>query len=615
MIPQTRLTFTAAFVAAFILAAAGCTLKNTDYPPNLLNPAGPGESKTDASGEVRIHTIQGASLRSPLEGQLVTGVPGIVIAFRGDGFYMQDPDPDGLIETSEGIFVYTGTVPKVRSGDAVRVDGRVEEFQPGGTESNNQPITHIVDARVTLMLSGNKAPEAVVLGENGVLPPWQTIENDKGVNFDPAEDGLDFYESLESMLITINQATVVGATNGFGETVILPDGLFNLRSSRGGLLASPEDLNPERLILDDNLQSIPSATTGDRLDGPITGIMDFSFGSFKLQPISPVKWSRSGLKPETARAANVDELTVATYNLDNLSAADDESRFVTFAGQIVSALLSPDILILEEVQDNNGVLDDGTVDANLTYRRLTDAIQRAGGPDYQFRDVRPGDNQDGGEVGGNIRVGFLFRTDRGLEFVDRPGKSAKAVTLLEENGLVRLSQSPGRIGSNDDAFLGSRKPLVGEFIYREKPLFLVGLHLNSKGPDSALYGLEQPPFEYSAPQRQEQAAIIHAFIGQLIVMEPNARVIVAGDLNDFQFSQTLKTLKGNELHNTIESLAPEEQYTYVFEGNSQVLDHILVSNSLLRTLTGVDIVHLNAEFPAARRESDHDPVVVYLTIH
>jgi predicted extracellular nuclease len=45
----------------------------------------------------------------------------------------------------------------------------------------------------------------------------------------------------------------------------------------------------------------------------------------------------------------------------------------------------------------------------------------------------------------------------------------------------------------------------------------------------------------------------------------------------------------------------------VFEGNSQILDQILISQNL-KPASSYDIVHMNAEFPD--QISDHDPQVV-----
>jgi predicted extracellular nuclease len=73
----------------------------------------------------------------------------------------------------------------------------------------------------------------------------------------------------------------------------------------------------------------------------------------------------------------------------------------------------------------------------------------------------------------------------------------------------------------------------------------------------------------------------------------------------------MTTLEGTILNTLIETLPPEERYTYVFEGNSQALDHILLSDHLFTSAPfDYDIVHVNAEF--ADQASDHDPQVVHL---
>jgi predicted extracellular nuclease len=100
-------------------------------------------------------------------------------------------------------------------------------------------------------------------------------------------------------------------------------------------------------------------------------------------------------------------------------------------------------------------------------------------------------------------------------------------------------------------------------------------------------------------------------------VDKKAQIVVAGDLNDFQFSPALASLRTGTADGTgpsiltdlINTLPLDQQYTYVFNGVSQVLDHILVSNSV----HGVhyQVVHVNAEF--ANQASDHDPQVVDIT--
>ena len=61
------------------------------------------------------------------------------------------------------------------------------------------------------------------------------------------------------------------------------------------------------------------------------------------------------------------------------------------------------------------------------------------------------------------------------------------------------------------------------------------------------------------------------------------------------------------MHDLIDTLPANERYSYVFDGNSQTLDHILVSDNLLEAAPEHDVVHVNAEF--ADQSSDHDPQV------
>ena len=107
-------------------------------------------------------------------------------------------------------------------------------------------------------------------------------------------------------------------------------------------------------------------------------------------------------------------------------------------------------------------------------------------------------------------------------------------------------------------------------------------------------------------QREQQARIVARFVRSIIDRDAAARVIVMGDLNDFEFSSSLAVLKAGGLVNLTETLPMLERYTYVFDGNGQALDHILVTRPLAAAAR-YDIVHVNAEF--ADRLSDHDPVI------
>jgi predicted extracellular nuclease len=304
---------------------------------------------------------------------------------------------------------------------------------------------------------------------------------------------------------------------------------------------------------------------------------------------------------------------VATYNVENLDPIDGPA-FARHAQLIVDHLQSPDLIAIEEIQDNDGATDSATTDSSVTWEMLIGAIQAAGGPEYEFRQIDPVDDQDGGQPGGNIRVGFLLRTDRGLSFIDRPGgDSTTPTTVIEHPSGPRLSSSPGRVDPEDPAWDDSRKPLAGEFRMRGRKVFVIANHFASKGGDDPLFGRLQPPTRSSENQRHPQAQVVNDFVDQILAADPHANVIVLGDINDFEFSETVEILEGGVLTTLMDTLPKPERYSYVFEGNSQVLDQILVSDNLLRTF-GIeyDPVHVNSEF--ADQASDHDPQVARLDL-
>ena len=170
-------------------------------------------------------------------------------------------------------------------------------------------------------------------------------------------------------------------------------------------------------------------------------------------------------------------LRVATFNVENLNPNDPPQKLTGLASLIVDNLGAPDMLAVEEIQDNSGPADDGVVDASVTCSLLISAIAAAGGPQYDFRQIDPVNDQDGGQPGGNIRQGFLFRTDGGLAFVDRSGGSSTAPrSVREAGGQPQLSASPSRIDPGNAAWADSRKPLAAEFTYHDQTLFVIANH-------------------------------------------------------------------------------------------------------------------------------------------
>ncbi|SOD87432.1 hypothetical protein SAMN06272765_4919 [Streptomyces sp. Ag109_G2-15] len=570
---------------------------------------------------VRIHDIQGTTRISPFAGQKVTDVPGIVTATRtygsSRGFWIQDPTPDDNPATSEGVFVFTSSTPKVAVGDSVTVTGTVSEYVPGGASSGNQSVTEITKPTVATVSTGNAVPAPVVIDEDSV-PDTYAPQGDtaaagsiNGLALDPSAYALDYYESLEGMNVQVEDARVVTATDPYSElwVTVKP---WEHRNRRGGTVyGSYESQNTGRL----QIQSLgatadfPKANVGDSLEGTTTGPLDFNqFGGYTLVASKLGTLESGGLERETTQKQAHGELAVATYNVENLDPSD--ATFDKHAAAIVNNLQSPDIVSLEEIQDNNGAKDDGTVDASETVNKLIDAIVAAGGPKYDWRSINPVNDQDGGEPGGNIRQVFLFNPER-VSFVDRAGgDSTTAVGVTKVHGKAQLTLSPGRIDPDNAAWKSSRKPLAGEFVFRGKTVFVIANHLNSKGGDQGLTAQYQPPVRSSEIQRHAQATEVNAFVKDILSVQKNANVIALGDMNDFEFSETAKILEGDgELWSAIKSLPKSERYTYDYQGNQQVLDQILVSPAIRRGCDfEYDSVHINSEFND--QISDHDPQVL-----
>ncbi|MFC7998168.1 MULTISPECIES: endonuclease/exonuclease/phosphatase family protein [Streptomyces] len=571
---------------------------------------------------VRVHDIQGSTRLSPYAGRQVTDVAGIVTGVRGygssRGFWIQDPRPDADPATSEGVFVFTGSTPKgVAVGDAVTVSGTVSEYVPGGTSSGNQSLTEITRPTFTVVSSGNEIPAATTISARSVpraYAPEGDAEADGSVNglpLRPSEYALDFYESLEGMNVRVADARVVGASDPYTELWVTVKPRENANRRGGTVYGSYDSQNTGRL----QIQSLgrpadfPDANVGDTLAGTTAGPLDYNqYGGYTMVASEIGTLESGGLERESTRRQSDRELAVATYNVENLDPSDD--TFAAHAEAIVRNLASPDIVSLEEIQDDNGTTDDGTVTAGATVGKLIDAIVAAGGPRYDWRGIDPVDGQDGGQPGGNIRQAFLFNPER-VSFTDRgAGDATTATQVTKVRGKAALTHSPGRVAPADAAWEDSRKPLAGEFVFRGRTVVVIANHFNSKGGDQGLTAQYQPPSRSSETQRHAQARVLNTFVKDILATQKNADVVALGDINDFEFSTTTRILEDDDaLWSAVKSLPRSERYSYVYQGNSQVLDQILVSPSIRwGGRLSYDSVHVNAEFHD--QISDHDPQVL-----
>lgn len=575
-----------------------------------------------------ISRIQGASHLSPLLGRQVT-TDGVVTAILENGFYLQDPAGDGDGVTSDAIFVETQARGAVGVGDRIRIVGTVAESASDGPPTGLRVTRLTRPSALEVLSRGHPLPRPVIIGAGGVSIPRTMVISPaelpvdlrdsaqvRANRFTPDTDVLDFFEALEGMLVTLRSPVALSPTERRGpdrsDFFAHPDAGpaaedRHLRTAAGGVLlrSGPDNLgdqNPDRLRIafDPMLyrESAPVLAVGDRV-GDITGVMDYAYGAFQVSPIAPVAViARSGWRREvTAIERRPGRLIVATYNVLNLSAdSSDDLQRTGLASQIVRALGAPDILALQEIQDSSGEQDDGVVDARPTLRALARAVIAAGGPVYAHLDVPPTDGRPGGAPGGNIRNAFFYDSAR--------------VKLLSYRSLT-----PGILAAaaapDPAAFTESRDPLEAVFEFSGRRITAINNHLTSRYGSTPVFGAVQPWVQAGEAEREAQARALRAYVSSLVDADPGAQVVVLGDMNTFETSDDLSEILPGApplLTNLIAQVAQPERYSYIFEGNSQALDHIFVTRNLA-TAAAADVVHLNVDFPSDPPASDHDPVV------
>jgi len=549
-----------------------------------------------------IAEIQGAGHRSEYAGQEVV-TTGIVTAVKLDkdgtptsnAFYIQMATGDGNDATSDAIQVYLGrTAPTVQVGDAVSIRATVTEF---ASATNQLTLSELTNPTITVLSQGNALPEAVLIGEGGRVLPTAVIDDDRVTSFDPTTDALDFWESLEGMRVTVDRPQAVSTTIsnpiGFETYAVASNGAGATGlNARGGITISPGDYNPERIQLFADAQVFngytPAHTVGDRL-GNVTGIVNYGGGDYSVVVTEAVTVTRDVMldREATTLKGDATRLSIATYNVENLDPGD--GKFAILASDIAFNLGAPDILAVQEIQDGDGAGTAAGTSGQPTADKLIAAIKAASGLTYAYVEIAPTANTTGGEPGGNIRTGYLYNVDR----VDYVEGSAKLI--------------------DGQVYQGTRRPLVAQWEFNGEDLTTVNVHLTSRGGSDPLYGSVQPPADAGDAARTQQAAGVKAYVAGLLATDPSLNVAILGDWNGFYFEEAQQQLTRDGTFTNLASLLPaEERYSYLFEGNAQLIDNILVTGGLLARAQ-YDAVHLNSQL-GGERPTDHDPQVALFAL-
>lgn len=503
-----------------------------------------------------IHAIQGEGLFSPFAGKTVK-IRGVVTGRGRRGYFVQSTNRNDNPRCSDAIFVFSPR-RKAKVGSFMELTGNVLDYV---REEGARPTTQL------------KLLEAIVIKKQG--PDLSPIWLNNSLLPSNAEDLAQTLNGLEGMLVGIKAGAVFTApSNPYGDYVCVPKDVIAARAKNGGILVDAE--NPTRWFPGFRVvsrDSAPKLNVGATLLEPISGPLNYRANAFQIVARSAVKFEDVRVPYSQAsfeeRKHSATILTLNGFNLDakleDPSLVDSDrdvdddvryGRFELLAKAIVRQARSPDVIALQEIQDNDGAEITDVVDATETYKQLAKDILFLGGPKYAWADVPPAVGEDGGQPGGNIRNAFLYNPSR---------------VALEAGSLRRL-------GEESECYDGSRKPLMARFkvLSSGAVLDIVNVHLASKRHQKSIFSPEQPGVDAREHVRVAQGHLIRQVLEE---RKDAADYYVTGDFNDFEFSPTLRAVCGDDGFNMVESLEPNERYDYNHRGQLQVLMHGVVKRS------------------------------------
>jgi len=597
---------------------------------------------------VAIHDIQGTGRVSPKTGLTVT-TTGIVTARKSNGFFLQAPDAqaDADPNTSEGIFVFTSSTPSASAavGNSVSVTAKVQDFIPS-SDPLSPPVTELSGSpSITVLSTGNSLPSVITL---------------TSANYDP-NGGIDQLVKYEGMLVRINDALTVVSPSGESQdepsATSTTTGAFYAtfpsvaRPFREPGIETPEpnppsgsttphiptyDANPERVRIDTSGlgASKLDVTTGAVISG-VVGALDFIFRSYSIYLTQSATLTQSGISAALpVRLPQPYEFTVSSANMERFfDTVDDPStsdavlsstalnnRLNKASLEIRNVLHSPDIIGVEEMENLSNL-------QALANKINNDAVA-AGDPNPMYVAYL----EEGNDVGG-IDSGFLVRSTRvNVTSVTQYGKDA---TYIDPNTGLPF------IENGKTALLNDRPPLVliGQVhavVGPDYPVIVIVNHLRS------LSGLTGTDAWRIGNKRRAQAEYLANLIQGYQSADPSAHVISIGDYNAYQFNDgyvdSIGTIKGTptpadqvelashdlvnpDLIDLVDSASPDQRYSFMFDGNAQELDHVLITQNLSARVDGLQYARNNADFGAQYRNdpnrperiSDHDPIVSYFS--
>ncbi|HET7044483.1 MAG TPA: lamin tail domain-containing protein [Gaiellaceae bacterium] len=608
--------------------------------------------------------------------------------YDSNGFYLQNTaaTADGDASTSDGVWVYLGRYTDLIGGyrpvvgDEIVMSGKVSEYFDL-TELGSATIVKVVASGVSIdpFVADPPADAGAAAayweaheGMQALIPQGSVVDSPRHTYASSADS--EFYAIAPSA--SVAQRSDPFARRAFRDAHPLDDlpGLFDNGNGYRILVTD----SGVKAVAGDNAAFLEPVHTFQTFAAASVGGVDYAFGKYSVD-VSAQPQLAAGVDPSTnAPPTAFDRGTaysLANFNVENLydyrddpndgcdflgnsgcpgvsppfdytpaSNAEYQSRLTEIAHQVIDALHAPDAVAIAEAEDQDictveswtltcGTADnaDGKPD---TIQELAVRIHELGGPAYDAAFDRDGADDRG------IVSAILYRTDRvellpasaddavlgsdpQVEYRSEPlpydtdvsnPKSLNAVLPAD------VDRSTGTDGSN----VFTRAPQVAHLrIWRTaiglstfQDVWLIANHFSS-GPDSRV------------GQRREQAAYNAAIVKAIEAEDPDAKVMVAGDLNDYprpddpfpppatsdQLAPLYDVAGMHDLYDTLLSRHPSSAYSYVYEGQAQDLDHQFTSDALFSGLEQVRVAHVNSDWSADvaddgnRGTSDHDPML------
>lgn len=583
-----------------------------------------------------IHNIQGPGPVTPDLGSIREVEAVVVATFQGPdqigGYHLQeetaDADADPL--TSEGLYIFdSSNAPSV--GDVVRVRGSVAEFN-GLTELSN-----IVNF-TTCGMDTVPAPTALSL-------PVASVND---------------FEAYEGMLVTFPQTLYISEFfdfDRFGEIVLTterqfqPTAVYEPGSAEADALALANSLG--RILLDDgrggqnpdpaihpngDVFNLENLFRGGDTIANLTGVMDFAFGEYRIQPTAGADYTAANPRPQTPDDVG-GSLRVASFNVLNYftsidtgdpvcgpqadlecRGADNEEEFTRQRDKIIAALveINADVVGLIEIENYPG---------NVPTADLVSGLNEAMGPGtYDYVAT--------GAIGIDaIRTAFIFKPAS----VSPVGSYA----VLDDQAFTNPFGYLNDEGEPDEM---SRPALAQTFQDNATGgIFTVVVnHLKSKG--SACAAGDDDPIQGNCNQtRTVGAQVLMDWLATDPTGSGDEDFLIIGDLNSYDKEDPIDVIRtgsddmldtGDDYTDLLFHFGGEFAYSYLFDGQLGYLDHGLAIQDLLDEVTGATVWHINADEPDlidydttfkkdaqdgiyqndAYRSSDHDPVIVGLDL-